>query len=124
VTERAGTATELSEAWFSLTRSGQERTLGAARRFVDLVDVVLPLQGGDDSRRRQVIDGAFERADRAGAAQLDVMRSALQNTVLVYFDVDVGVAVDTAVKAFNGNDVDVTVPTDVGFLNRRGSARA
>jgi hypothetical protein len=119
--QRSKPVDSLSESWFSMVRSGQESALDTARKFVDLVDVVLPVQGGEDSRRRRVIDGAFDLADRAAAAQLGMMRSAVQSAVLVYVDVDVNV--DTDVDAFNGIDVgvDVTVPTDVGAFKTRGS---
>lgn len=119
--QRRGAVNELSDSWFSMVRSSQESAIDTARKFVDLVDVVLPVQGGEDSRRRRLIDGAFDLADRAAAAQLGVMRSALQSAVLVYVDVDV--SVDTDVDAFNGVDVgvDVSVPTDVGAFKTKGS---
>lgn len=121
---RPGPVTELSEAWFSMARSGQQSAIGAVRKFVDLVDVVLPLQGGDDSRRRRLVDGAFDLADRAAAAQLGMMRSAVQSAVLVY--VDVNVSVDTDVDAFNGIDVgvDVTTPTDIVAFKIKGGSQA
>lgn len=121
---RPGPVTELSEAWFSMARSGQQSAIGAVRKFVDLVDVVLPLQGDDDSRRRRLVDGAFDLADRAAAAQLGMMRSAVQSAVLVY--VDVNVSVDTDVDAFNGIDVgvDVTTPTDIGAFKIKGGSQA
>ena len=111
-------ANELSEAWFSMARGGQETSFDIARR---LVDIILPLQGGEDSRRRQLIDGAFDLADRAAAAQLGMMRGAVKSAVNVYIDVDVNV--DTDVDAFTGVDVgvDVTVPTDVGAFKNRSS---
>ena len=113
--KRDGVMTEMSEAWYQMARGGQTASLDALRKFVD---VVVPLQGGDDSRRRKLINGAFDLADRAGAAQLGLARGALQNSVLVYVDVgvDVDVNVDTDVDAFTGVDVgvDVNVPTDVG----------
>lgn len=113
--KRDGVMTEMSEAWYQMARGGQTASLDALRKFVD---VVVPLQGGDESRRRKLINGAFDLADRAGAAQLGLARGALQNSVLVYVDVgvDVDVNVDTDVDAFTGVDVgvDVNVPTDVG----------
>lgn len=115
LTKRDGVMTEMSEAWYQMARGGQTASLDALRKFVD---VVVPLQGGDESRRRKLINGAFDLADRAGAAQLGLARGALQNSVLVYVDVgvDVDVNVDTDVDAFTGVDVgvDVNVPTDVG----------
>lgn len=109
--KRDGVMTEMSEAWFQMARGGQVATLDALRK---VVDVAIPFQGGDESRRRKLIDGAFDLADRVGAAQLGLTRGALQSAVLVY--VDVGVEVNTDVDAFNGVDVgvDVNVPTDVG----------
>lgn len=116
---RRSQATEASDAWFSMARSGQESAINTVRRFVDLVDSVLPVQGGDDSRRRKLVDGAFDLVDRAAEAQLGMMRSAVQSAVLVY--VDVGVHTD--VDAFNGVDVDVdvSVPTDVGAFKTKGN---
>lgn len=110
--KRDGLITEMSDAWFEMARGGQTATLEALRK---VVDIAIPLQGGEDSRRRKLIDGAFELADRAGAAPLDLARGALQGSVLVYFDVDV--TVDTDVDAFTGVDVDVTVPTNVKTLS-------
>lgn len=109
--KRDGVMTEMSEAWFQMARGGQTTSLEALRK---IVDIAVPLQGGDESRRRKLIDGAFDLADRVGAAQLGLARGALQSAVLVY--VDVGVEVNTDVDAFNGVDVgvDVNVPTDVG----------
>lgn len=106
-------ATEVTDAWFSAARGGQETSLQAARQFVELVDVVLPVQGGDDSRRRKLIDGAFTLVDKTAAAQLTMARRALHGAVLVYVNFDI--------KAFNGVDVgvDVTVPTDVGMFKTR-----
>jgi hypothetical protein len=115
-------AMEVSDAWFSMARGSQEMSLRAARSFIDLVDTVLPIEGGDDSHRRRLIDGAFDLADRTAAAQLGMMRSAVRSAVLVNIDFDVGVNVDTDVDAFNGIDVgvDVSVPTDVGAFKSKG----
>ncbi|MBI4898166.1 MAG: hypothetical protein HY827_07345 [Actinobacteria bacterium] len=116
--------TELSDAWFRAVRERQESAIGRARRFVDVVDKVLPVRGGEDSRRRTLIDGAFELADWAAETQLGLARSAMQSAMLVY--VDVNVNVDTDVDAFANNDtkVDVSVPTDVGaFKAKTGGAR-
>lgn len=112
IAKRDGVITELSDTWFEMARGGQTATLGALRK---IVDAAVPLQGGEDSRRRKLIDSAFDLADRAGAAQLGLARGALQGSVLVYFDVDV--TVDTDVDAFTGVDVDVTVPTNVKTLS-------
>lgn len=111
--EPVSRATEVTDAWFSAARGGQETSLQAARQFVELVDVVLPVQGGDDSRRRRLIDGAFSLMDSAASAQLSMTRRALHGAVLVYVNFDI--------KAFNGVDVgvDVTVPTDVGMFKTR-----
>lgn len=110
--KRDGLVTEMSDVWFQMARGSQTATLDALRK---VVDVALPLQGGEDSRRRKLIDGAFELADRAGAAPLDMARGAMNSSVLVYFDVDV--TVETDVDAFTGVDVDVTVPTNVKTLS-------
>lgn len=120
---KQGPVAELSDAWILALRGRQESALGTARKFVDVVDKVFPVQGGDESRRRKLIDGAFEFADWAAETQLDVMRSAMQSAVMVY--VDVNVNVDTDVEAFANNDtnVDVTVPTDVGAFNVKTGGR-
>ncbi len=111
--------TELSDAWFRMVREQQESALGRARRFVDVVDKVLPVRGGEDSRRRMLVDGAFELVDWAAETQLGLARSAMQNAMLVY--VDVNVNVDTDVDAFANNDtkVNVSVPTDVGAFKAK-----
>lgn len=111
--EPVSRATEMTDAWFSAARGGQETSLQAARQFVELVDVVLPVQGGDESKRRRLIDGAFTFVDSAASAQLSMARRALHGAVLVYVNFDI--------KAFNGVDVgvDVTVPTDVGMFKTR-----
>lgn len=108
-------ATELTDAIFSRARRNQESSFQMARQFVDLVDVVLPVQGGEDSHRRRLIDGVFDLADRAASTPLEMMRSAIQNAVHVYVNVDVA--------AFNGVDVavDVTVPTDVGAFKSQSN---
>lgn len=102
-----------------MARSGQEASLQAARGFIDLVDVAVPIEGGDDSHRRRLIDGAFHLADQTAAAQLGVMRSALRRRQLLH----VGVGMDTFLKAFNdvNVNVNVSVPTDVGAFKWRGS---
>lgn len=118
---RVGQVTELSDAWFASVRSRQSSALDKARKLVNLVDAVVPVQGGEASRRRKLVDGAFELADWAAGAQLELARSAMRGAVTVY--VDVAVNVDADVDAFNGveTNVDVEVPTDVGFLKHRGA---
>lgn len=114
--EPVNRATEVTDAWFSAARGGQETSLQAARQFVELVDVVLPVQGGDESKRRRLIDGAFALVDNASAAQLSMARRALHGVTLFYVNFDI--------KAFNGVDVavDVSVPTDVGAFKTREGA--
>lgn len=98
-----------------MVRSSQEASLHAARGFIDLVDMAVPIEGGDDSHRRRLIDGAFQLADQTAAAQLGAMRSALHRPQLLH--------VENVVKAFNDVNVNVTVtvPTDVGAFKWRGS---
>lgn len=107
--DEAEVAEAVAMLWYDFARSGQRKSLKIARRAVDLA---LPLQGGRDSRRRQLVDGAFAIADQAGAAQLALARGALRGTLGTYFDIVVNI------DAFNGIAVDVTVPTKVKALNR------
>ncbi|MBJ7458133.1 MAG: hypothetical protein JHD02_02990 [Thermoleophilaceae bacterium] len=83
------------------------------------MDLALPIEGGDDSHRRRLIDGAFRLADQTAAAQLSVMRSALHRRRLSYG----GLGFDAVVKAFNdvNVNVNVSVPTDVGAFKWRSS---
>lgn len=120
VQQSGGTVSGLADGWLEMVHSGEQISLAAARQFIEMVDVVLPIQGGDDSRRRKLIDGAFGLADQAAAAQLAITRSALRRASV--FHVDVDVHVDTDVKAFNDIDVGVTVPTDVGAFTSKGQS--
>jgi hypothetical protein len=88
---------ELSEQWLALARTGQRTAIETVRRFVDTVDRAVPLRGGGAARRRQLIDGALEMADRLLHAQVDLLRHAVNSVVIV--DVDVGVDVDVASRA-------------------------
>lgn len=94
--------------WYDFARGGQKKSLRVLRK---VVNIAIPLQGGHDSRRRQVIDGAFATADQAGAIPLNIARSALRSALTPYFDVVVNI------EAFNGVAVDVTVPTNVKMLS-------
>lgn len=118
-TEEQGVTTALVEAtrsgadvaadiWYDMARDGQRKTLGALRQCVDLT---APLQGGKDSRRRRLIDGAFALADQAGEAQLALARGAMRGAMVVYMDIAVNVSTDF--DALSGISVDVSVPTDV-----------
>lgn len=88
---------ELSEQWLELARTGQRTALETVRKFVDTVEHAVPLRGEGTARRRQLIDGALEMADRLMHAQVDLLRHAISSVVVV--DVDVGVDVDVASRA-------------------------
>lgn len=103
--------TGISDQWFDMTQTGQQTAFDVIRKFVEIVDMTVPVIGGDTSRRRKLIEGAIDVADLAARAQLGLMRGAVQNAVLV------NVGVDVDVNAFNG--VDVAVPTDVGAFNAK-----
>lgn len=100
-----------SDLWYDFARSGQRATLEALRNFVD---VAVPIQGGKDSRRRKLIDGAFAIADTAGALPLEAMRGATRSMMVTYFDVVVNV--NTDVDALREINVGVNVPTNVDVL--------
>lgn len=95
--------------WYDFARSGQKKTLRVARKAVN---VAVPFQGDHQSRRRQMIDGAFSLADQAGAMPLAFARAAMRGALGTYFDIVVNI------DAFNGIAVDVTVPTNVKTLSR------
>lgn len=105
----------ISDQWFDMAQTGQQTAFDVIRKFVEIVDMTVPVIGGDTSRRRKLIEGAIDVADLAARAQLGLMRGAVQNAVLV------NVGVDVDVNAFNGVDVavDVAVPTDVGAFNTK-----
>ncbi len=111
-TKEQSAAAEIVDGGFALARFGQEASLAAVRDFIDQVDRVLPVQGGDDSRRRALIDGAFSVADRVAAAQLAATRSVIHRPSVP--------VVNIALKAFAFEDVHVNVgvnvPTDVAAL--------
>lgn len=116
--QRQSSAAEVVDAGFAVARFGQEASLHAAREFVELVGNVLPVQGGEDSLRRGLIDGAFNLADTVAAAQLGAMRSVVHRPRLPFVDLDL--------QAFTFKDVDVdvavSVPTDVGMFNSKRAA--
>jgi hypothetical protein len=105
-------AEAVADIWYQFARAGQQGSLEALRQFVDLV---IPMQGGKDSRRRSLIDGAFAIADQASAAPLIAARGAVRGMTSTYFDVVVNVNTNVAtnVELLKGVDVDVTVPTTV-----------
>jgi hypothetical protein len=109
------TASEVVDAGFGVARFGQEASLAAAREFVELADKVLPVQGGEDSLRRGLIDGAFQFADQVSAAQLSAVRSVIHRPHMP--------GLNLALQAFTFEDVKVnvgvSVPTDVGAFNTK-----
>ena len=113
--QEQSTAAEIVDSGFAMARLGQEATFHAARAFVDLVDTVLPVQGGEDSIRRELIDSAFHLADQAAVAQLRAVRSVVHRPHLPFVNLDL------QAFTFEGVDVDVavSVPTDVGAFNSK-----
>jgi len=95
--------------WYDFARGGQRKSVRFVRRAVN---VAVPFQGDHDSRRRQVIDGAFSLADSAGAVPLALARNAMRGMLAPWFEIVVNI------DAFNGIAVDVTVPTNVKTLSR------
>lgn len=110
-------AADFVDGSFALARLGQEATLQAARNLVDLVDSVVPVQGGDDSFRRGMVDGAFRLADELASSQLRAVRSVVHRPQLFMLDLDFNAF------TFEGVDVNVAVqvPTDVGAFNSKRS---
>jgi hypothetical protein len=115
VTQTKDGADAVADLWYQFARAGQHGSLDALRQFVN---VAVPMQGGEGSRRRRLIDGAFAIADHAGAAPLGVARGAIRGMTSTYFDivVNVNTNVGTNVELLKGVDVDVTVPTNVNTL--------
>ena len=99
VATTAGPDTELSEQWLELARTGQRTAVETVRRFIDTVDHAVPLRGEGLARRREIIDGALEMADRLVHTQYDLLRHVVSSAVLVNVDIDVGVDVDVASRA-------------------------
>ena len=71
--------TELSEQVLESVKSGQQAALEAVRRFAETVDKSLPLHGEGPTRRQEVIDAAFEMADRLVQAQYDFLRTVVRS---------------------------------------------
>jgi hypothetical protein len=134
--KRQSKAADVVDNGFAIARYGQEASLAAARDFIDLVDNVLPIQGGDQSLRRKMIDGAFSMADTVAAAQLAATRSVIHrpsmpavNLALKMFEltdinVNVGVSVPTNVGVNAPTEVGVTVPTNVDVFNLKNTSGA
>jgi hypothetical protein len=59
--------------------AGQRAAIEAVRKFVDIVDEVIPAIGGRPSRRETVIDAALEMADQLVTTQYDFLRSVVRS---------------------------------------------
>jgi hypothetical protein len=71
--------TELSEQVLDSMKNGQQAALEAVRKFADTVDKSLPLPGGEPSKRQEVMDAAFEMADRLVQTQYDFLRTVVRS---------------------------------------------
>ena len=71
--------TELSEQVLESVRNGQQAALEAVRKFGETVDKLLPLHGEGPSKRQEVIDAAFEMADRLVQTQYDFLHSVVRS---------------------------------------------
>ena len=71
--------TELSEQVLESVKSGQQAALEAVRKFAETVDKLLPPHGEGPSKRQEVIDAAFEMADRLVQTQYDFLRSVVRS---------------------------------------------
>jgi hypothetical protein len=72
--------TELSEQVLEAIKSGEQAVLEAVRKFAEAVDRALPLHGEEPSKRQEVIDAAFEMADRLVQTQYDFLGSLVRSS--------------------------------------------
>jgi hypothetical protein len=80
--ERASELTErvasLSDEVLKSVESGQRTAIDAVRKFVDAVDESMPGHGDDHpSRRKTIVDGALEMADKLVKTQYEFIRSVI-----------------------------------------------
>ena len=71
--------TELSEQVLESVKSGQQTALDAVRKFADNVNKTLPLGGEEPSKRQEVVDAAFEMAERLIQSQYDFLRNVVRS---------------------------------------------
>ena len=71
--------TELSEQVLESVKTGQQAALEAVRKFAETVDKSLPSHGEEPSKRQEVVDAAFEMADRLVQTQYDFLRSVVRS---------------------------------------------
>ena len=71
--------TELSEQVLESIKSGQQAAIEAVRKFAETVNQSLPPHGEGPSKRQEVIDAAFEMADRLVQTQYDFLRSVVRS---------------------------------------------
>lgn len=66
-------------------------------------ELAVPPYGERPARRREIVYGALEMADRVVHAQYDLLRHAVASAVIVNVDIDVNVA-SRATRATEGAD--------------------
>jgi hypothetical protein len=71
--------TELSEHVLEQIKESQESAIKAVRRFMESVDDALPPhgEGGEPSRRQEVIDSALEMSEKLVKTQYDFLTSVV-----------------------------------------------
>jgi hypothetical protein len=81
VSEVVDRTSELSEEVLTSLESGSRTAIEAVRRFVDVVDEALPAlpHGERPARRREIVDGAMDMADRLVKTQYEFLRSVVQS---------------------------------------------
>jgi hypothetical protein len=81
VSEVVDRTSELSEEVLKSLESGSRTAIEAVRRFVDVVDEALPAlpHGERPARRREIVDGAMDMADRLVKTQYEFLRSVVQS---------------------------------------------
>ncbi|HLZ36379.1 MAG TPA: hypothetical protein VKP64_01180 [Mycobacteriales bacterium] len=72
-------STELSEQVLESLKNGQQAALEAVRRFVETVDKSLPGHGVEPSKRQEILDAAFDMADRLVQTQYDFLHNVVRS---------------------------------------------
>jgi sugar-specific transcriptional regulator TrmB len=103
------TATELSEQWLELVRTGGQTAIETLREFVETVEKVVP----GPAKQREIIISGLEMAQEILRTQYDALRGLVRSAVLVNVNIDTDVTLDT--------DVGVEVPTNVDVASREST---
>ena len=79
--EQIDRTSELSDEVLKSLESGSRAAVEAVRKFVDVVDEALPAlpHGERPARRREIVDGAMDMADRLVKTQYEFLRSVVQS---------------------------------------------